>query len=99
MKNKDLILISILGCLYFIFLIYFTLFFFENSLSQTYEIVNSYSDLSFRNLGAFYWIEKDIFFAINKIIEISNLYIIIKFLFVYFAFQILFFVYILEPKK
>lgn len=98
-KNKDLILISILGCLYFVFLIYFTLFFFENSLPNTYEIINSYSDLTFRNLGAFYWIEKDIFFAINKIIEISNLYIIIKFFLVYVAFQALFFAYAFRTKK
>ena len=98
-KNKDLILISILGCLYFIFLIYFTLFFFENSLPHAHEIINSYSDLTFRNLGAFYWIEKDIFFAINKIIEISNLYIVIKFSFVYVAFQVLFFSYVFRTKK
>lgn len=98
-KNKDLILISILGCLYFVFLIYFTLFFFENSLPNTYEIINSYSDLTFRNLGAFYWIEKDIFFAIDKVIEISNLYIIIKFFLVYVAFQALFFAYAFRTKK
>ena len=66
---------------------------------HAHEIINSYSDLTFRNLGAFYWIEKDIFFAINKIIEISNLYIVIKFFFVYVAFQVLFFSYVFRTKK
>lgn len=98
-NSKNLILISIFGLIYYISLIYLTLFFFNNSLPQTYQIINSYSDLNFRNLGAFYWIDKDIFFAINKIFELINLYTVIKFLFINLFFQILFFTYFFKIKK
>lgn len=91
-NNKNLISIFIFGLFYFASLIFISLFLVNETLKID-VMMNSYSDLTFKNLGAFFWIEKDLNFAINKLNEFVNFIIVLKFFLLYVLFNVLFFCY------
>tara|TARA_Y100000389_G_scaffold5366_1_gene5085 strand:+ start:8741 stop:9862 length:1122 start_codon:yes stop_codon:yes gene_type:complete len=98
-EYKFFFLICLNFVIYYVILLYFTLFFIDQDIEKAGLIINSYTNLSFKNLGAFYWIDKDLNFAIQKQKEFMNYQVIIKYLLINIFFQFLIFFSIRKTKK
>lgn len=75
--KKKLFLNIVIILIYFLIISFLTV----NNLNipEVSHIISSYPELYFRNLGAFYWIDKDLNFAISKLNEFINYKILIKY--------------------